>query len=180
MSPQLGAGLRHAERGWLSLPLKPRNKLPLLKNWPSTASCDLATLREWFPEGTERNIGILTGEKSGLIVIDVDLRNGGEASFARMEAEFGALPKTARVTTGSGGFHLYLLLALRGSMTPIFRASIRGSISRRRVISLRHRAYTPSPDGRMSGISKDRLRRPLTGSLTQFESASHLGGPALA
>lgn len=107
MNKTLSSAIEYAARGWPCHPLKPGEKLPILKGWPTEASCDRHLLEEWFPEGTDRNLGIITGERSGLIVIDVDPRSGGEASFAEAEANFGKLPPTARVTTGSGGFHLY-------------------------------------------------------------------------
>lgn len=60
--------------------------------------------------GITANVGILTGAASGVWVLDVDPRNGGDASLAGLEEEFGPLPATYRVRTGSGGWHLYFAL----------------------------------------------------------------------
>ncbi len=53
------------------------------------------------------NVGIVTGEASGVWVLDVDPKDGGYESLAALEAEHGALPDTYRVRTGSGGLHVY-------------------------------------------------------------------------
>lgn len=49
--------------------------------------------------------GIATGERSGVIVVDTDLKEGldGEAALAAL----GGLPETFMVKTPSGGFHRY-------------------------------------------------------------------------
>lgn len=57
-------------------------------------------LAEWFGNGTLRNIGIVTGKVSGLIVLDVD--PGGDATLKK----FGDLPQTLTATT-SRGKHYY-------------------------------------------------------------------------
>jgi hypothetical protein len=47
---------------------------------------------------------------SGLVVIDIDPRNGGEESFARLQNELpDAFKKLLKVRSGSGGTHLYFL-----------------------------------------------------------------------
>jgi putative DNA primase/helicase len=57
---------------------------------------------DWRPEA---NIGILTGEVSGIFVLDVDPDNGGEETLAQLEKEHGELPLTRIHATGSGGVH---------------------------------------------------------------------------
>lgn len=51
------------------------------------------------------NVGVATGQ--GLVVLDVDPRNGGEESLERLIAQYGALPRTPTVLTGGGGVHFY-------------------------------------------------------------------------
>lgn len=51
------------------------------------------------------NIGIVTGEESGIFVVDVDGAEG-EQSVARLLTRYGALPETLTVQTGRGR-HLY-------------------------------------------------------------------------
>ena len=67
------------------------------------ATQDSLVIVEW-PEDV--NIGIRTGMESGIVVLDVDPRNGGDETFAAL----GDLPPTATVATGGGGKHLYFRL----------------------------------------------------------------------
>lgn len=62
----------------------------------------------WFQRFPNSNLGLVTGAASGLICIDVDPRNGGDAWLkehtARLKADGAALERT-----GSGGFHLWFV-----------------------------------------------------------------------
>ena len=53
------------------------------------------------------NIGVACGTVSGVIVLDIDPRNDGDESLAKLEAEYGPLPVTWRAFTGGGGEHFY-------------------------------------------------------------------------
>jgi hypothetical protein len=64
-------------------------------------------IRLWFHGREDLNIGIITGERSGLVVIDVDPAHGGDQSLARIEALHGRLPSTIQAITGGGGRHIY-------------------------------------------------------------------------
>src|SRR5262249_45455467 len=44
---------------------------------------------------------------SGIVVLDIDPRNGGDDTLDELEAEHGKLPQTVEVITGGGGRHLY-------------------------------------------------------------------------
>ena len=63
------AALRYAQQGRKVIPLKPGTKEPIFP-WKKNASADPETIREWWEEWPEANIGIVTGE--GLVVVDVD------------------------------------------------------------------------------------------------------------
>jgi hypothetical protein len=65
------------------------------------ATTDPKAIRRWWHESPSANIGIPTGEKSGLLVVDVDHQSGLEA----IETEHGKLPATRTHVTGSGGTH---------------------------------------------------------------------------
>ena len=69
------------------------------------ASKDPQVIRRW--SSGPYNIGIATGAVSGIVVVDVDPRNGGDKSLASLEAEHGAFPSTWRAFTGGGGEHIY-------------------------------------------------------------------------
>ncbi len=61
----------------------------------------------WWHRWRMANIGIATGQGSGLIVLDVDPRNGGDDGLVDLERTVGKLPETATVNTGGGGLHFY-------------------------------------------------------------------------
>ncbi len=44
---------------------------------------------------------------SGVVVLDVDPRNGGDEALAALETRHGPLPATWRVLTGGGGEHVF-------------------------------------------------------------------------
>ncbi len=108
MSAVAIAAAEYASRGWPVLPLMPSSKKPAIRHGKNAASAEILMVRDWFPNGTSRNIGIVTGSQSGLLVVDIDPRNGGEESFARLLDEYGELPETLEVETGGGGRHFYL------------------------------------------------------------------------
>lgn len=56
----------------------------------------------------QANLGLRTGRT--FWALDVDPDSGGFASLARLQAEYGPLPDSYRVRTGSGGCHLYLAM----------------------------------------------------------------------
>jgi putative DNA primase/helicase len=60
----------------------------------------------WFQGDRPWNIGIVTGQDSGLVVLDIDPRHGGDDSLAAIEKEHGPMPSTCRFSTGGGGTHI--------------------------------------------------------------------------
>jgi hypothetical protein len=48
-----------------------------------------------------------TGKKSGIVVLDVDVDDGGLESLAKLEYAVDPAPKTARVRTGGSGIHIF-------------------------------------------------------------------------
>ena len=53
------------------------------------------------------NVGLRCGQQSGIAVVDVDPRNGGNESLAALLDEHGPFPDTAEVATGGDGRHFY-------------------------------------------------------------------------
>jgi hypothetical protein len=71
------------------------------------ATTDETQIRAWWGKYPEANIGIVCGKISNLGVLDIDYRNGGQESLARLEKEHGVLwKKTYHVKTGNGE-HFY-------------------------------------------------------------------------
>jgi putative DNA primase/helicase len=55
-----------------------------------------------------RNIAVACGDPSGgLVVLDIDPRNGGDETLARLIATHGPLPPTLTIRTGGGGKHYW-------------------------------------------------------------------------
>jgi hypothetical protein len=80
-------------------------KHPHVTSWQNVASTDHVTIAQWWHQWPDANIGCACGP-SGLLVLDVDPRNGGGASYARLVNVHGAID-TLTVETGGGGMHLY-------------------------------------------------------------------------
>lgn len=118
------AAVRYAtELGWAVFPLfgvapsggcacgKPKcdsqAKHPATENGLINATTDTDQIRQWFNTNKPRNLGIVTGRKSGLAVIDVDYRHGGLESLNTLIAQLGPERfETITVKTGDGK-HLY-------------------------------------------------------------------------
>ena len=114
--------LDYAKKGWAILPLHNANpngscscgnpncsssaKHPRTRNGSKDASTNPMALCQWWQQWPEANIGIATGEKSGIVVIDIDPRHGGDKSWMEFTTKF-EIPDTLTSATGGGGFHIY-------------------------------------------------------------------------
>jgi putative DNA primase/helicase len=109
--PMRSLALAHAKRGRAVFPLASNSKKPFRgSRGLLDATRDRSTIKRWWREHPEANIGIATGSASRQLVIDSDPRNGGNESRAAFEAEYGPLPPTREVHTPSGGRHFYFAL----------------------------------------------------------------------
>jgi hypothetical protein len=115
------AALEYAERGWPVIPLhspcargcscgraecESPAKHPRTAHGLKDASRDAETIREWWTRWPDANVGILTGAESGILVLDVDGKQG-EESLIELERRGYYLPDSYTVRTGGGGQHLY-------------------------------------------------------------------------
>lgn len=115
------AALEYAALGWPVIPLhsptaggcscrrtdcKGPGKHPRTAHGLKDASRAPATIREWWQNWPDANIGIVTGRESSIFVLDVDGEKG-RASLAALEAQHGPLPITLTSITGrkDGGEH---------------------------------------------------------------------------
>lgn len=120
-APTLEAALAYARRGWPVLPLHTvrdgrcfcgrsactsPGKHPRTEHGAKDATTDETIIRQWWTRWPDANIGIATGGGSGLVVVDVDPRNGGDDSLDALERQHGALPQTVEALTGGGGRHI--------------------------------------------------------------------------
>jgi len=124
MTSPLDSALDYANRGWAVLPIhsieargctcgeqscgRP-GKHPRIKPGPrfKDATTEGGVIQSWFRTWPHANVGILTGVRSAVVVLDVDPRNGGEASLAKLVATHGELPATVMSRTGGGGRHYF-------------------------------------------------------------------------
>jgi hypothetical protein len=102
----LRGALIYAGRGIPVFPCEPGGKRPLTAGGFLEASTDEARIRGWWGRWPNANVAVPTGERSGLLVLDVDAGEGTH-SVALLELSRGQPPKTARASTGGGGEHLY-------------------------------------------------------------------------
>ena len=105
-SPVVREALRRAVmHRWYLTPLV--GKRPIEPRWPDTATNNPVHLEDFAKKYVDCNFGVVTGQKSGVVVLDVDPKHGGDDTLAKLEAEHGALPQTVQVLTGGGGHHYY-------------------------------------------------------------------------
>jgi hypothetical protein len=122
-NPRRRAALGYAARGWYVLPIwwvkedgqcacgtpdcKHAGKHPLSKLVPNGAkdsTTDSDLIERWWADKPEANIAIDV-EKSGLVGIDVDPRNGGLATKGMLEDQHGAFSSEVMQYSGGGGEH---------------------------------------------------------------------------
>ena len=82
-------------------------KHPRTKNGLKNATTDDAQIRAWWQQWPDAPVALCTGERSALVVIDIDPRSGGVETWSALVAQHDALPITPCVRTGGGGSHLY-------------------------------------------------------------------------
>jgi hypothetical protein len=98
----IGAARDLGARVGFVIPLE--GKKPILKDWPASAMRTPNGEPEW---ARATGVGLLTGERAGYFVLDVDVDKGGMESLATLEQKHGALPATWTTITGGGGRHYY-------------------------------------------------------------------------
>jgi hypothetical protein len=124
-NPRRAAALWYARHGWLvfaahtptangcscvkkkscdDIAKHPRWDRELLPHGVKNATTDEATIRMWWKQWPQANVGICTGRQSGIFVLDVD--PDGFATLQRLQEEHGLLPETVEAITGRGGSHL--------------------------------------------------------------------------
>jgi hypothetical protein len=118
------------------LPLRVGTKEPLGHLVPHgylDASCDAIVLGRWWLRVPRANVGIAC-VPSGLLVVDVDPRNGGDETLARAVRSLGELPRTWTVLTPGGGAHYYFRCDEGADLLPLGPG-----------IDLKHQGYVVAP-----------------------------------
>ncbi|MER9494165.1 bifunctional DNA primase/polymerase [Mesorhizobium sp. M0320] len=110
---KLTAALDAASRGFRVFPVWRDSKIPWAKGWQAAATTDESQIREWWGENPNWNIGVATG--CGLVVVDVDVKNGKPGAASLEMLEMMGLPTSLRVRTPTGGTHVYVAVGDRHS-----------------------------------------------------------------
>lgn len=99
------AALTYASWGWHVIPVVPNGKIPATQHGVKDATTDANQIAIWWAQNPNFNIGIAAGAKSGIVVFDVDPRNGGDESWAKWVDANGAVPDGPMQLTAGGGQH---------------------------------------------------------------------------
>jgi hypothetical protein len=125
-NPLLSAALNYAKAGYYVVPLHTivnennfvrcscskwqtcvrQGKHPRTWHGLLDASNDSETIKNWWSKWPNANVGLITGKKSGILVLDIDLNKGGEHSLNDLQDSYGGLSPTLTAISGSGGRHL--------------------------------------------------------------------------
>jgi len=129
----LTAAIKLALRDFAVFPLISNAKSPSIGGGFKSASKEPQQLTEWFGTAQGQNLGVVTGEDSGVWVLDVDIKNGakGFESLSTLQEKHGPLPPTLVATTTSGGKHFYFIhppsLGVRNRTALLSGIDVRGN-----------------------------------------------------
>lgn len=103
----LDAALAYAEN--LRWPVFPRPDGRFLKGGHGfkDATTDPVQITRWWTEYPNAWINIPTGRASGVVILDIDVKNGVNGLDTLAKLGKSQLPETPRVLTPNGGLHLY-------------------------------------------------------------------------
>lgn len=73
---------------------------------PATAD----EIRAWWEHWPDANVAVVTGSVSGVAVLDVDPRSGGDDALRALQERWGLMPVTVEARSGGGGVHLWFSL----------------------------------------------------------------------
>lgn len=107
------AALKYAtELNWPVFPLVPRGKRPRISRADGghgylDATTDRKQIEAWWTDYPDANLGLPTGKRTNLTVLDVDTKSWdgkhGDRTLAALETIHGVLPATVTLQTWSGG-----------------------------------------------------------------------------
>lgn len=82
-------------------------KHPLIRAGTRGATIDAEIIQGWFAAWPWAGVGIVTGARSSLVVLDVDPRHDGDETLDQLLANGLSLPPTLMAHTGGGGRHYF-------------------------------------------------------------------------
>jgi len=137
--------LIYARQGWPVFPLA--GKIPYEgTSGHKAATTDEAVLTQAWSEHPKANIGLATGNASGVIVLDMDVPEG-YYNLKQLQEQYKALPDTRRSSTANGGLHYFFAYPDDGNTYPNV-VGLSGHIG----IDIRgHGGYVVLPPSRLYG-----------------------------
>jgi putative DNA primase/helicase len=111
MVNMLAAALKYARRGTPIFPLDPADKSPLCPRGFYAATANENQVRRWWQRWPNAMIGMPTGPRTRIWVLDIDVDllapTQSAHPMARLLAIHGPLPDTAMSITPRGGWHFF-------------------------------------------------------------------------
>jgi putative DNA primase/helicase len=107
MINMLAAALKYGRRGTPIFPLSPIDKSPLCPHGFYDATANEKQVRSWWRRWPNAMIGMPTGPRTRIWVLDIDVALGDPHPMARLFAIHGPLPDTAMSITPRGGTHFF-------------------------------------------------------------------------
>ena len=124
---RLEAALGYAKRGWpvfpvwnptedggcgcrkgLDCPRPAKHPMgDLVSSGLKSATTDPEIVRGWWTKRPGANIGLPTGRRSGVLVVDVDINECGFETLTALIHRYKEWPSTPSVRTGGGGMHFF-------------------------------------------------------------------------
>lgn len=87
-------------------PLQIKNKVPIVKDWQTKATVNPGMINQWAAIHKDCNWGLATGNESNVFVVDIDVKEHGDKTWAKL-TKANSIPETVQVQTGGGGKHYY-------------------------------------------------------------------------
>ncbi|MEF2552002.1 AAA family ATPase [Aurantimonas sp. A2-1-M11] len=109
-----------AARGFRVFPLIPNDKKPAIDGWQQKATTDELQIRRWWQNNSGYNVGVAAGKWAGegqLLLWDADVKNGKPGLSSLAELDMLGMPDSFRVSTPSGGFHVYTQMPADAGIT---------------------------------------------------------------
>lgn len=111
LNPIYTAACQFGMRGLRLVPVEHHTRTAILSEWQANASNDLSFIDKHWASG-RNNIGLCCGPQPAgwnVLMIDVDIQNGGDRTLAALEAEYGKIDRSTLCfhRTPSGGVHLF-------------------------------------------------------------------------
>jgi archaellum biogenesis ATPase FlaH len=101
---------KYAQQGFQVFPLASGSKVPMKgTRGLHDATTDLKVIADWWSQHPDSNIGIRTGQESGITVVDYDVKSGGMDTLKQWgdECQTPAELSPFSVQTAGGGIHAY-------------------------------------------------------------------------